>query len=51
MPACLTTTSDSGTADGAAHPDMQLTVMNARVIALLAVDWELNESQKKKLWY
>src|SRR5262249_39232473 len=26
----------SGTPDGAAHPDMQLNIMNARVIALLA---------------
>jgi hypothetical protein len=28
------------TADGAAHPEMQLTIMNARAIALLAVDEE-----------
>src|SRR5918999_4355258 len=30
------TRSSSRTADGSAHPDMQLTIMNARVIALVA---------------
>ncbi|OGO38777.1 MAG: hypothetical protein A2W35_08155 [Chloroflexi bacterium RBG_16_57_11] len=36
------------TADGSAHPDMQLNVMNARVIALLAQDrerWQLAGDQ------
>ncbi len=36
------TRGSSQTADGAAHPDMQLNIMNARVIALLA--------QKKERW-
>jgi MOSC domain-containing protein YiiM len=36
------TRGSSGTADGSAHPDMQLNVMNSRVIALLA--------QKKERW-
>ena len=30
----------SRTADGSAHPDMQLNIMNARVIELLAGSWE-----------
>ena len=36
------TRGSSQTADGSAHPDMQLNIMNARVIALLA--------QKKERW-
>jgi hypothetical protein len=36
------TRGSAGTADGSAHPDMQLNVMNSRVIALLA--------QKKERW-
>ncbi len=36
------TRGSSRTADGSAHPDMQLNIMNARVIALLA--------QKKERW-
>ncbi len=36
------TRGSSQTADGSAHPDMQLNIMNARVIALLA--------QKKGRW-
>lgn len=38
----------SRTADGSAHPDMQLNIMNARVIALLAEDkdrWQLAGDQ------
>jgi hypothetical protein len=38
----------SRTADGSAHPDMQLTVMNARVIALVAQEqdrWQLAGDQ------
>lgn len=38
----------SGTADGSAHPDMQLNIMNSRVIALLAQDkarWPLAGDQ------
>jgi hypothetical protein len=42
------TRGSSRTADGAAHPDMQLNVMNARVIALLAQEkerWQLAGDQ------
>lgn len=42
------TRSSSRTADGSAHPDMQLNVMNSRVIALLAQDkerWQLAGDQ------
>src|SRR5215213_11200518 len=38
----------SRTADGSAHPDMQLNIMNARVIALVAQDkvrWQLAGDQ------
>jgi MOSC domain-containing protein YiiM len=42
------TRGSSRTPDGSAHPDMQLTVMNSRVIALLAQDkgrWQLAGDQ------
>jgi MOSC domain-containing protein YiiM len=42
------TRGSSRTSDGSAHPDMQLTVMNSRVIALLAQDkgrWQLAGDQ------
>jgi hypothetical protein len=35
---CWRTRGSSSTADGSAHPDMQLTLMNARSAALVAVD-------------
>jgi hypothetical protein len=42
------TRGSSSTPDGSAHPDMQLNIMNARVIALLAQDrdrWQLSGDQ------
>ena len=42
------TRGNPNTADGSAHPDMQLNIMNARVIALLAQDkerWQLAGDQ------
>ena len=45
---CWKTRGSSSTADGSAHPDMQLNIMNARVIALVAQDkdrWQLAGDQ------
>lgn len=45
---CWKTRGSSRTADGSAHPDMQLNIMNARVIALVAQDkdrWQLAGDQ------
>ena len=45
---CWQTSGSSRTADGSAHPDMQINVMNSRVIALLAQDkdrWPLAGDQ------
>src|SRR5438876_177225 len=42
------TRGSSRTADGSSHPDMQLNIMNSRVIALLALDkerWQLAGDQ------
>ena len=38
------------TADGSSHPDMQLNVMNARVVALLAVDPERRQLAGDQLY-
>lgn len=45
---CWKTRGNSRTADGSAHPDMQLNIMNARVAALVAQDkdrWQLAGDQ------
>ena len=50
---CWKTRGSSRTADGSAHPDMQLNIMNARVIALVAQDkdrWQLAGDQLISTW-